>query len=136
MKKSLEEKRALAERLRIEILMEEDRIRRETDLAKFKENGIYVPLATAVIKQDIWQKSERDFKEVGDSDWYTATEILGEPDLKAGAKVVLIKIQNKYEYWFNVPEDGDYAYIEQDGCGLDDNDDNRKNYLKDIVEPK
>lgn len=134
MKKSLEEKKAEAARLRLEIEMEEYRIKQEKQNEEFKKNGMYIPLATAVSKYNIWRKSERDFEEIGDEDWYTAEEILGTPDIKAGAKVVLIKTQDKYTYWFNEPESGDYSYIEEDGCGLDDNDENRESYLKNIVE--
>lgn len=135
MKKSLEEKKLELEQLKKEVENEEALVSYLKEVAEARQNGLYTPIATAIIKYSLYYKSERDFKELGDGDWYTANQILGDPHLKKDTKVVLLKINDDGDsYWYAERQSGEYFGIEDDEIGLNDGDvEWRKIYLKDIV---
>jgi hypothetical protein len=134
MKTSLEDKKAELERLRKQVEEEESRLKYEKEVADAKSNGLYIPIATAVVKNNLYYKSERDFEELGDGDWYTAGQLLGPPHFKAGTEVVLLKINEDDSYWFTKNQSGNYFGIEDDEIGFSDgNDAYRQKYLKDII---
>jgi hypothetical protein len=137
MNTSFEDKKKELELFRAKIEAEEARLKYEMEVADAKSSGLYIPIATAVVKNNLYYKSGRDFEELGDRDWYTAGQILGSPHFKAGTKVVLLKINEDDRYWYTEKQSGDYFGVESDEIGfLDGNDAYRQKYLKDIVELK
>lgn len=107
---------------------------KEEEQALLQENGIYVPLGTAIVRRNLWLKGEGDFAEIGDSDWYTVGELLGDPDKRANSKVVLLRIEEGGSlFWFHHREDGDYYGVDDDESGLPDCPKARENYLKDVT---
>lgn len=133
MKKTLEDKKKELKMLQQEIKEEEFRLQHEKEVAEAKENKLYIPLATATVKYNLYNKGERDFEEIGDSNWYTASQLLGAPNFKKGAKVVLISCnEGDGGIWFAYKEDGDYYGIEENEIGMPDDIDNRE-YLADVL---
>lgn len=135
MKKSLEQKKLELEQLKKEVENEEALANYLKEVAEAKKSGLYIPIAKAIVKYNLYYKSERDFEELGDGDWYTTNQILGDPHLKKDTKVVLLKINDDGDsYWYAEKQSGDYFGIENGEIGLNDGDDEwRKTYLKDVV---
>lgn len=109
--------------------------RKEADREKREavEKGYYVPLAEATVKYSIWYKSEEDFHEIGDGDWYTTDQLLGKPDFKKGTKVVLIRDSNEREAWYAYRASGDYYAIEDCESGMENTEKNDLIYLENIL---
>lgn len=131
MKSDIQIKKEQLECLKREIELAEEKSREEQERKREKDLGLYIPLATAVIKNNLWFRGERDFEELGDAEWYTARGLLGEPDLKAGLQVSLIKTDDGY-VWCETPKDGDFHEMD-DYLVLVDSVDVRTESLKDIV---
>ena len=128
--KKLEDKKKELERLQREIEDEESRIQFEKEKTNAKSNNLCIPLATAVVKYNLYNKSERDFEEMGDSGWYRVHELLGSPDFKKNTKVVLLNTGDNAA-WFTERGSGDYYGIDDDEFGLDNSEKNRE-YLINI----
>lgn len=113
-KKIKELERQLAE---AKLAEENIQFKKERDEA-FKQ-GFYVPLKTAKVACDLYYKGEYDFQEI-DNDWYTAEDLLGEPNLKKGDTVVLLMLnKDSGAYWFPIQEDpNDYYEIDNNEVGI------------------
>ena len=136
MNKTLAQKKQELERLQREVEEQESRQKYEEEKANAVACGCYIPLATAIVKYNLYNKGERDFEEIGDSGWYTASQLLGSPHFKKGTKVVLLKIHEDFTGWYSYKEDGEYYEIDGDQVGLEDSADVREDYLSNVEEVK
>ena len=132
MSEDLLKKKAQLEALAKEVKEMEEKSRAEKEKAESDAAGLYKPLAIAKVARNLYYKSERDFEEIGDEEWYCVSEILGDPQLKRDQGVVLLSIADDEEkYWFPANEENDYYSIEEVYIGMLDNKSNRR-YLKEI----
>lgn len=124
--------REQAERLEQEEFIEKEK----KEIAEAISSGLFKPLKRAKLKKDLWYISEYTFEEVS-SDWYTAQEILGEPQFKKDDSLVLIQTNNENSYlvWVKESKDiDDYVNWSEDYT-MEDSDINRK-YLKETEDIK
>lgn len=113
---------------------EYDLLNRDTEIESLKKDGYYIPLATAKVVCDLYNKGGYNFSNMKENDdWYTVEQLLGDPDLKKGTKVVLIKIGEETFYWYPEQSDGNYIDIEEEFIGMENSDENRLYYLEEIL---
>jgi hypothetical protein len=131
MNKTLNEKKAELEKLRLDIQKEEAEQKRILETQKNESLGLFKPLESAIVKNNIWYLSERSFQEIGDGEWYTASQILGSPTLKKGDRVVLMRIYEDDDSccWILLDETDEPLF---DEMGLEDSKENRR-YLSNIT---
>lgn len=130
---TLNDKKAALEKLRKEVEEQEALEKEKKDRTDAHNKGYYKPLKSAIVKHNIYYCSEYDFAEIGDGDWYRVDEILGEPTFKKDAEVVLIAAGEDFQNWYLKREDNDYYCIDENECGMENNESNQR-YLKNIKE--
>lgn len=118
------------ERQLAEAKLAEEKIQFEKEREEAFKQGYYIPLKSAKLTCDLYYKGEYNFQEIN-NDWYTAEGLLGEPDLKEGDTVVLLRLNEDDLYWFPIQEDpNDYYEIESNEVGIISNQNH--NILTDI----
>jgi hypothetical protein len=102
-----------------EIKRQEQEAKENAERQKLLDSGFYKPLAHGKVARNLWYVSEYSFKEIDDG--FYDISVLGSPEFKKGAKVVLINCQGEKK-WFNEQADNNYFYIEDDEYGLPENE--------------